>query len=314
MCSNSSDQCILCSEDTWINVKETYTDFVKTTKFIKGKGDMNIYLYNPYKNKSALWQTNIGLLKKDTLRATNVGKFGKNYNRRPSAIIQQEYLNNVVKKDGKELVKQNTVFENSNFVYETSIDLGRSNSPGKKDERKKEKSQHQNLLSRAVTKGGIAKDQNGRGANEKDNNEEVNEFYQNSTYFYKFNNPTTEKTFNGYMKQKFEKYFEKSHVINLCFLLTMTIGLYDFFEFGGYDSMLYVLNIVKITSYLIFLFIVNLVHTIKKREKLFKGLIGGGYLLISIIIQVQVKFLPKNFLINLALEQNFVILCGTYNG
>jgi len=284
---------------------------------------MNIYKYE-YKIKSPIGTR---VIKKETLRN---GKLKKIQGRRNSILptIQKDCLssNSSITSHGNTkgenankpaIEKQNLVFENSNFVYESSFDSLnqiKSNSPVKRIEKK-----HESLLSKVVSKGVPAKDKNiiNGIVNLKEDHEEINTFYQNSTYFYNFNNPETEKQFSDYIKPMFEKHFEKSLVINLCFLVTMSIGLYelcDLLEYRNYDSQIYSLNILKISSYIIFVFIINLFHSVKKREKLFKGLLGGVYLLISIVIQIQINFLPKNFIINLVIEQNYVILCSSYNG
>jgi hypothetical protein len=51
MCTNSKDNCVNCSEFSYEEIKQKYKDFTQSTKEVKGKGMMNLYLYDPSKNK-----------------------------------------------------------------------------------------------------------------------------------------------------------------------------------------------------------------------------------------------------------------------
>jgi len=311
MCSNSSDNCILCSEETYIPLKEKYTDFVKRTKEIKGKGLMNIYLYNPYKNKSSLWETRIGVMRKNNRDGSGASKnFASNTNlnnlnnlrRKSSSIIKPEYFN----KNNK-LVKQNTILENSNFILEQSMDL--LSSPQKVDSMTvKSKTINEKTSANMSNLTSLKHENSGKLT-------ETNIYYQNSCYFFRFNNEEIEAEFLKYLESKFYKYFKKSHITNLVFLISMTIGVYNFLEpITSEYSTGSLLNLIKVLIYIIYFSIITIINTIQKKEDLFKGLILGIYLAITILIQIQMAFLLDFFLINLTLEQNFTILACSFNG
>ena len=121
MCSNSSDNCILCSEETYIPIKEKYNDFVKKTKFIKGKGDMNIYLHNPFKNKGSLWETRIAGMRKlgrdgsGTKRINHISSNAlQNINdlrRKSTAIMKPESFSKKINMGSSTTLLQNKIYE-----------------------------------------------------------------------------------------------------------------------------------------------------------------------------------------------------------
>lgn len=65
MSSNGEKNCITCSEFAYDEIKAKYKTNNVINKEIKGKGKMNLYIYNPNPSKKSLQEKSKGLLNRD---------------------------------------------------------------------------------------------------------------------------------------------------------------------------------------------------------------------------------------------------------
>ena len=335
MCAYSSDMCVLCSESTWENVNKDYADFQHSVKEVKGKGSMNIYLWNPNKPKAEKMDMNNVRDKRrmtETKFMNNLnlnfgpGAIGNNNNRK--SYLKKQTMNKdnnagggVINKKGKQMQRQNSVYSNqSNFIMENSFEnnseIQNKNNIHNKNhmimpaDKPKPKS-----LSRLVTH----KEQE----NELSNNSGIvkNYIWEKSFFFLKFYDKQSYELFNSFSKYKFLNSIRRSILFNYAYSVIMLIALYNISEYNHIDSDKNYNNIFTILKVIVVFFIMLFSHFSptfvfnQKRPNLIKFIIWSLYLFMTILILVQSNYLiNETFSLNLSLEQNLTTLVVSCNG
>ena len=313
MCAYSSDMCVLCSEPCWENINKEYQDFQKSFKEVKGKGQMNIYLYNPRKPKANIPENKAKLKLGETKMLSN---FNMNFNNprknmvRKQTISKESYLNNNNNRR-KALQRQNSAYSNqSNFIFENSIDgpdelknnIDKSNKPKPK------------TLSRLVTHKEVdnLQEKNAEGFDK-------NYIWNKSFLFLKFYEQNSYDLFNDFSKYKFSKSTDRATFFNYTYSIIMLVGIFNMAEYSLIDQDLYfVFIIIKTLLILILLFFSHMSSSIIQyynRPGLIQAIIWFIYLCLTILIQVQINYVINElFCLNLCLEQNLTTLVVSFNG
>ena len=124
MCTNSKDNCVNCSEFSYEEIKQKYKEFIQSTKEVKGKGMMNLYLYDPLKHRKGVMDSKnkIGrdstgnmLMRSITKNVPVIVRQGTKGSRRESKIIQGNFKN--------ESYNRKDSIDSSIFIVENSQDL-----------------------------------------------------------------------------------------------------------------------------------------------------------------------------------------------
>lgn len=305
MCSYSSDNCINCSEFAYEEIKQKYKDFSVTTKEVKGKGMMNLYLYNPAKNKKKeklpFFQENSGnYIGKSLTRAAPklIKQATKNSMRRNSNFIIQNKI---------EISKKHSVEENSLLIVENSFDE-LSNSL---ELLNTNKNLNTNILSKNQ------KIDSSLLQEKKEEQEEMtNDFLKESFLFFKFNNEVVKNGFNRYQKQKIISSETLSIVINSAILLVFLIGIYLFSQYALVSTEHISLFII-IKALLLMVLVGIIVKTqviIKNYSSQLSWLNFGVFLGLTITNAVQMNDCSEEFLINLTLEEIITIIAINLGG
>lgn len=338
MCAYSSDMCVLCSESTWEIVSKDYSEFQHSVKEVKGKGSMNIYLYNPNRPKAEKMDMNNV---RDKRRMTET-KFMNNLNlnfgaSNPGAanLNRKNYLkkqtfskdaNNAVgglnNKKGKQMQRQNSVYSNqSNFIMENSfendseiqnkINQNNNNHIILATDKPKPKS-----LSRLVTH---KEQENQFGSN--GNGVFKNYIWEKSFFFLKFYDQQSYALFNSFSKYKFLKSIMRSILFNYSYSVIMLIALYNTSEYNDIDIENNYNKIFTILKMIVIFFIMLFSHLSptfvfnQNLPNLIKFIVWSLYLSMTILIQVQTNFLiNETFSLNLSLEQNLTTMVVSCNG
>ena len=121
MCTNSRDNCVNCSEFSYEEIKQKYKDFEQRTKEVKGKGMMNLYLYDPMKHKkgpldSKMKRDSFGnmVMRSVTKNVPVVCRQGTKGSRRDSKSVFKNFDN---------FSSRRNSMESSIFIVENSQDL-----------------------------------------------------------------------------------------------------------------------------------------------------------------------------------------------
>ncbi len=348
MCAYSSDMCILCSEPAWDNINCYYTDFQHSTKEVKGKGTMNIYLYNPNKPKAEKNDIN-NIRDKRRMTETkfinnlnfNLGTGGVNnlINNNRKNIIKKQILkecqinNSVGNKKGKQMQRQNSIYSNqSNFILENSFENSQISNNLNKNSKNFIQNEDDNLdiknkiinsvnkpkpksLSRLVTHK-ETENQSSFGGRFS------NYIWNKSFLFLKFYDQHSQDLFLDFTKYKFLKSIYRSIYFNYTYSMIMLIANYNISEYNHLktdkENIGYIFTISKISViFFIFFFSHFSSYFVFKYNKpgCLKGIIWLLYLFMTIIILVQMNFvIHQSFCLNLSLEQNFTTLMVSCNG
>lgn len=335
MCAYSSDMCVLCSESAWENCNKDYNDFQHSVKEVKGKGSMNIYLYNPNKPKVDKMESNNVRDKRrmtETKFMNNLNlNFGagaignmnnrKPYNKKQTLGKENNFVGN--NRRGKQMQRQNSVYSNqSNFILENSFD----NSDLQNNLNDKNNNLHNRMimmadkpkpksLSRLVTH----KEQENQITDS--NGLDKNYIWNKSFFFLKFYDRQSYDLFDKFSKYKFMKSIRRSIFFNYTYSVIVLIALYNNSEYDHIEADVNYNNyftIFKISVILLIMVFSHLSPTFvfkQNKPNLIKSIIFTLYLSMTILILVQTNFtINEIFSLNLSLEQNLTTLVVSCNG
>ena len=122
MCTNSKDNCVNCSEFSYEEIKQKYKDFTQSTKEVKGKGMMNLYLYDPSKHKKNALDSKMKGFGRDSSGNMIVKSVTKNI----PVLVRQGTKNS--RGNNNNMIKTN---ENNNYVRnfdKASVNTNKRNS------------------------------------------------------------------------------------------------------------------------------------------------------------------------------------------
>jgi class 3 adenylate cyclase len=279
MCYYSSDMCVNCSEEAYNNISGAYNDFTKSSKFVKGKGDLNLYLYNPFREKKT--ETRM--------------KF------KSETIVQRSYFRqgtlnrNNFPRQTSNLPRSNT--NRSNLLYESSFESN--------DEQKSSKPR----LSRALTAMGGATPQS-------DTRNDKHKIFTGSFFFLNFSNlHEADLEFHKFNNQLFNSCAFKSKILNYLYIIIIAIALFNLASDYQYQGLLFLLALFKGLMLLLLTYFINYYPDQLKTNKVFiKGCNFSIFLCFTILIQIHLNYVKEYAIINLIMEQNITTLVVSYNG
>lgn len=349
MCAYSSDMCILCSEPAWEGINKEYTDFTQSVKEIKGKGVMNIYLFNPNKpkienenfmnnmnkEKKKLGETkfinnlnfnfnlnNVGgnnnpnrknFLRKQTLSINKDNNY--NFNN-ANSLINNNLINN---KKAKNFQRQSSVYSNnSNFIFENSLDNIEENNENRIIPQTKRSKTKPKSLSRLVTH---KEQETSHQLNNENDIVEKNYIWNKSFLFLKFYDQQSENLFAQFSKYKFLKSINRAIVFNYCYCVIMLIATYNIGEYNwlachNVHFVFTILKIFLIVNIILFSHMSsNFVSDENNKNYIMKLIIWILYLFMTILILFEMNnVINDNFILNLSIEQIFTTLIISFNG
>ena len=328
MCAYSSDMCTLCSESTWEIVNKDYPDFQHSVREVKGKGSMNIYLYNPNKPKVGKMETN-NLRDKCRMSETKfinnlnlnlgAGAIGGSNNRKSYMRKQTGRENNIGgNKRVNQIQRLNSVYSNqSNFILENSFensDIQNNNINKNKMIMVVDKPMPKSL-SRLVTH---KEEQNQFGGS---NGIVKNLIWDKSFFFLKFFDQQSFNLFNSFARYKFLKSIQRSILFNYTYAIIMLIALYNSSEYDhiysdiNHNDIFIGCKITVIFFIMIFSHLSPFFVFKQNRPNLIQFIIWFLYLIMTIIILFQTNFIKNEiFSLNLSLEQNLTTMLVSCNG
>lgn len=304
MCSYSNDNCINCSEFSYTEIKEKYKDFTVSSREVKGKGNMNLYLYNPNKNKR--FDNSGNFIQKSIAKNTPklIKQGTKTSMRRGSVMIPNKI----------ELPRKASITENSLLIVENSFD-GLVNSIDKMDTSKALNANF-NLLNHNPDK--LHKIE-ANLVNEKKEEEAVitsNEFFKNSFLLFRFKTDQLRNGFERYQKQKIIASEKLSITINSSILLVFLVGIYLFSQYALVLSD-HIAIFIFVKALILMVLVGMIIKTqfiIKTYYTLLSWLNLSVFLALTIINAAQMNDSSEEFLINLAMEELLIILAVNLNG
>lgn len=334
MCAYSSDMCCLCSESAWENIVSEYTDFQHSVKEVKGKGSMNIYLYNPNKPKNDKNDNN-NLRNKRRMTETkfmnnlnlNFGGGGNSLNNRKNyfkkGTVGKDHSNIGNKKGKQKMQRENSVYSNqSNFIMENSLENSKiqENNQNNNDNNKNNIIMSVNkpkpkTLSRLVTH----KEQE----NQIQGNNQVikNYIWAKSFFFLRFYDQHAQDLFYDFSKYKFLKSINRSVVFNYSYSIIMLIAIFNLSEYNyiyAVENHNYTFIILKISVIFFIMLFSYLSHSYVfnfNRSNFIKIINWMLFLFMTILILTQMNFiLNETFSLNLSLELILTILVISCNG
>ena len=244
MCSNSHENCVCCSEFSYEEIKQKYKDFEQSTKEVKGKGMMNLYLYDPSKHKKNIFSQNIGRDAQGNMVAKSITKkipvlvkqTSKSSKRESKGVIATTPINNNVYRnnnDNVSLFSKHSLIENSMLIVENSEDLINVNdSKGNilnddEDDDQFGQPNYSNFGNYHNTYYEEKKEK--KSIVEKKMNEYIdikNDYFNNSTLFFNFKDKIIENGFNRFENNKFKQNEKESIMINATFLFLILMDIY----------------------------------------------------------------------------------------
>ena len=324
MCTNSKDNCVNCSEFAYEEIKQKYKDFTQSTKEVKGKGMMNLYLYDPSKHRKNVLDTKMRNFGRDQSGNMIVKSITKNVPvliRQGTKGSQRGNPNNMIKTNDNNVVKNNfdkisygtkrNSVESSIFIVENSKDLLANNNNntlnnllghGEGEEyfnNYDEKRVRQNVIEKKP--------------------EEIidvkNTFFNKSFLLYKFNDDIAKNGFERFEKIRLQHSELKSILINGILILVLLFGLYMISQYAILSddpiALIIIINAI---------FLVLLVGVIYKTNSLiqtysdimpyivmfiFLGLIITEQVAMNTISEIYIlNFVVQTILIITALETN----------
>jgi class 3 adenylate cyclase len=281
MCAYSSEMCVLCSEQAYNNICGAYNDFTKSTKEVKGKGLLNIYLHNPFADR----RTDTRMKFKSETFVTRT-------------YFRQGTLNrNNLQKQPSNLPKSNTN-QRSAFLYESSIDMPMDDTKGNRPR-----------LSKALTK-------RDDGTQMSDAKNEKHKLFSGSFFFLNFKGlAEAEDLFYKFNTQVFSTSGFKSKVLNFLYIIIISIALFNLAADYQYAGILFLFALCKGVLLVTLLYFINYYDDkIKQNHDFIQRANFLIFLGFTLLIQIHLNFVKEYAIINLIMEQNITTLVVSYNG
>ena len=315
MCTNSKDNCVNCSEFSYEEIKQKYKDFTQSTKEVKGKGMMNLYLYDPSKNKK-----NIDSKMKSFGRDTSGNMIVKSISKNIPVLVKQGTKgsrgnnNNIIQPNEKnynrnydKISVENNMrnsIDSSMFIVENSKDLLINNNNtinnflghGEGEEffnNYEEKRIRQHLVEKK--------------------NKEIpdvkNSFFNNSLLLFKFYDEVSKNGFIRFEKIRLQHSELKSIIINGILIAVLLFGLYMISQYAILsDEPIYLIIISNAIFLALLVGIVyktnNLIHSYPET---LPYLIMTIYLGLTITEQVAMNKIKEQFSLNFLVQQILII-------
>ena len=310
MCTNSRDNCVNCSEFSYEEIKQKYKEFEQRTKEVKGKGMMNLYLYDPMKHKKGIIDSK---MKKDiygnmvmrsiTKNVPVIMRQGTKGSRRDSKSVLKNFDN---------LSNRRNSLESSIFIVENSQDLimnTNNNFIGDNqedylnynyhyDERKKYHNNEKRVEDDVVKK---------------------NSFFNNSLFFYKFRDPVSENGFIRFEKILFQHSEIKSILVNVTFIGSSIFGIFMLSQYAiKEDDPIYLFIIINGIILIILVGVVYETHRlIRNFTEIFPFMIMLIYFGLTLVVQIAFNKINEKYFTTLLTEQLLIITslgsCGLLN-
>ena len=320
MCSYSQENCINCSEFAYEEIKEKYKDFSQSTKEVKGKGMMNLYLYNPQKHKK-------GIDSKMKIPVDSSGNYVlKSITKKCEVLVKQGTKSsmrgqgnnlggNMLKKMSTN--KANDVSINTNkrgsFIDDSYLIVEESNDglTGVTDQSRN------NLGLNAVDLYDPYSNQRQRKPDGLPESIPCdNDFFANSKLCFFFKEDNMKNMFARFEKLKFRQSETKSIYINVSYFFIFLLGIYFMSQYAVISdepiSLFIALNAILL---------VCLIGVVYKTKTLitkypdylsfFNFIIFLGF---TIINQVEVNKIGNEYYVNLAIEEILTIIAISTNG
>jgi class 3 adenylate cyclase len=338
MCSYSKDLCIMCSDDAYEHIGRVYTEFIHSEQMVKGKGSMQLHLYNPIKSKNNIFETKVKnikesqwLVKSNTLRQQNTLK-----NNPPilnNLAGKNNEVNNIIelKRDNEKNMKINISHDSGSnrsvFIFEDSLEM-----PEKADRSQVKKISNDKMtiakkLSKRMTT------LNSGSIIGKQQNTERNFIYHDSYLFLDFkskaieendknNEQEKEKTlnnlprevYNRYLKLKFKKKENYTNLIHIIYAICILIGIYNLSSYNYILSYFFIFNVIRFIIVLGVIIALTFAKYLREKMFIYKTLVFFIYLSFTIMIQIQLNLVHQYFYLNLILEQHLTLLITSFNG
>ena len=344
MCSYSKELCIMSSEFAYEHISKHYLDFIQTEQFVKGKGNMKLYLYNPGKNKSNIFDSKVKTLKETTWLIRNTTLRQQQTLKSNAPIISNNLVanklieNNIIKEEKKEEVERmknsfNTNLNMNNlsisnqsvFIFENSLDMPEKQEkntvirltdkhPKKKLSKKMISFNTENFLSKKDSVG-------------------ENFIYNDSYFFLNFKDPkedeeneksdqdkdkeiknSSSEIYERYLKLKFVKSMDYYLIVNFIFCLAQILQVYNLASYNNAFPHFIVFNSIKFGLVMVNVIIMATSNSLREEIKIYKLVVSSIYLFFTIINQVQLNYVVQYFYVNLILEQHLILLITCFNG
>ena len=317
MCTNSRDNCVNCSEFSYEEIKQKYKNFEQRTKEVKGKGMMNLYLYDPLKHRKGVIDSKnkIGrdssgnmLMRSITKNVPVIVRQGTKGSRRDSKAIQGNFKN--------ESYNRKDSIDSSIFIVENSQDLllkNNSNNNLIMDNQEDVLNMNYNYDERKKTHNIV---------NEKKDEESIvkkNTYFTNSLFFYKFRDSVSKNGFERFEKNLFQHSEIKSILVNGNLIISSIFGIFMFSQYAiTDDAPIYICIIINAILLMILVGIVYETHKlIKNYSEIFPYIIMIIYICLTIVIVFSFNKINEKYFSNLLTEQILIITslgsCGLLN-
>ena len=328
MCTNSKDNCVNCSEFSYEEIKHKYKDFTQSTKEVKGKGMMNLYLYDPSKHKKVGLDSKLRGFGRDQSGNMIVKSVTKNV----PVLVRQGTKNsrggnnNMIKTNENNYIKSNFDKISVNTNKRNSIDSSIFIVENSKDLLVNANNTINNLLGH-----GEGEEYFNNYYDEKKNKQIVvekkpeddlvvkNLFFTKSFLLYKFNDEVAKNGFNRFEKIKLQHCEIRSIIINGILIGVLLFGLYMISQYAiESDEPIYLIIICNA------IFLVLLVGVVYRTNMLiqsypqqFPYLIMIIYLGLSITEQVAFNVISDQYSLNFLVQQILILTsletCGILN-
>lgn len=309
MCAYSIENCINCSEFSYEEIKMKYKDFTVSSKEVKGKGKMNLYLFTPKQskkpvevrlNKMIKRESSSNVLKSVTRNTPVYIKQGtRNSIRNP---INQNYNVSPLITNNKNNIshftyKEHSQLENSLLIIENSFD---------------------NLNESKIT---LSKNKREINKYPNEKKEEIdtiieNKYLKHSFIFFLFKDEVFKSGFARFEKHRMVSSENLSMYINITFMLVFLISIYFLsqYAFLSEDN----ISIFIALNAIMLILLVGVIYQTKIVIVNYSNALSWINFLIficfTIINQVEVNMLAPKFLINLAIEEVLIIITSNFNG
>ena len=316
MGSKVAEMCILMTEESWSIVNTEYPEFEVLTKNFKGKGDMKCYQSNPISKKTESKNAKMlgfkRFLTKFLSRAIESTGGGADFNLQELLASNNKpqkpapTRKNSIKSNQSEFIIEddNVAAVQANFEYEENL----------------------NHRKNKLIYGSTSKDKNLVVVS---NASEVNPLFQKSILLFYFNTKNEEEDkhekfidcdalYKKYSLMKFYNSLNSTTKLNYCFIVVSIIALlnnseYNDSRFDGeeWNTLLTLLKLILILF--MFLIVGNINNWMKNGKYKIEISFFILYLIYICFCQLKFSLLDKEFYLQIATEQNFVLVLIGFN-
>ena len=329
MCTNSKDNCVNCSEFSYEEIKQKYKEFTQSTKEVKGKGMMNLYLYDPSKHKKGALDSKMRGIGRDQSGNMIVKSVTKNV----PVLIRQGTKNsrggnnnNMIKTNENNYIKSNFDKISVNTNKRNSLDSSMFIVENSKDLLANANNTVNNLLGQGEGEeyfnNYYDEKRNRQIVVEKKNEEDFdvkNLFFIKSYLLYKFNDEIAKNGFARFEKIRLQHSEIKSIIINGILIGVLLFGLYMISQYAiESDEPIY---LIIICNAIFLALLVGVVYRtnmlIQSYPENFPYLIMFIYLGLTITEQVALNEISDQYSLNFLVQQILIITsletCGILN-